>query len=83
MNRLVTTLLAVALAATPAFGRGRTSTASVRVDATHTIRTVDPRTFSINAAVWDGTLASGAAADVLRPLDLDLVRFPGGSLSDE
>lgn len=83
VSALLAVLVAVVVSGQPAFGRGGTRQASVAVDASRTIRTVDSRVFGINTAVWDGNLANGSAAPLVRPLDLRIMRFPGGSLSDE
>src|SRR5512138_2759423 len=77
---LLTCLVVASSAA--ALAKGPSASATVTVDFTHTVRTVDARTFAINAAVWDGTFAANTTAAAVEPLRLSLFRFPGGSLSD-
>ena len=57
--------------------------AYVRVDATQEIRTVDPRLFGVNAAIWDADFDTPATVTLLQAMDNQALRFPGGSLSDE
>lgn len=52
------------------------------VDGTQRLRTVDPRLFGLNAAVWDGSFNTSTTADLLLEADNQALRFPGGSLSD-
>jgi hypothetical protein len=59
-----------------------TNDVRVKIDASHIVRTVDPRLFGINTAIWDGLLDSEETISALRELDLQILRFPGGSLSD-
>lgn len=59
------------------------STVAVNVDATEVIRTVDPRITGINAAVWDGSFESQTTRAYLESIRPGILRFPGGSLSDE
>jgi hypothetical protein len=56
---------------------------AVSVDATTTVRTVDSRISGINAAVWDSTFESRTTITHLESIGARLLRFPGGSLSDE
>jgi hypothetical protein len=58
-------------------------TVHVQVDATRPIRTVDPRVFGVNAAIWDSQFDTPATVSLLQALDNQALRFPGGSLSDE
>ena len=58
-------------------------TVHVQVDATRPIRTVDPRVFGVNAAIWDGQFDTPETVSFLQALDNQVLRFPGGSLSDE
>lgn len=46
------------------------------------IRSVDRRMFGLNAAVWDGTYESPTTLQLLRELNNQALRFPGGSMSD-
>jgi alpha-N-arabinofuranosidase len=57
--------------------------AHVRVDTTRLIRTVDPRVFGVNAAIWDGLFDTPETVALLQAMDNQVLRFPGGSLSDE
>jgi len=59
------------------------STVAVNVDATKVIRAVDPRITGINAAVWDGSFESQTTRAYLESIRPGILRFPGGSLSDE
>jgi alpha-N-arabinofuranosidase len=52
------------------------------VDAGKVIRTVDPRMYGINLAIWDRMLGQPITADILATLGEGAVRFPGGSGSD-
>lgn len=58
------------------------STVNVSVNAATTLRTVDPRTFALNTAVWDGVFNTATTAELLNEIDIQALRFPGGSLSD-
>ena len=55
----------------------------VKVDAGQVVRTVAARVFGINTAIWDGLLDTAETVSALRELDVQALRFPGGSLSDE
>lgn len=59
------------------------STVAVNVDATRIIRTVDPRLTGINAAMWDGSFESQTTVSFLESVGAKILRFPGGSLSNE
>jgi hypothetical protein len=59
------------------------ATAAVSVDATRAIRSVDSRFPGINAAIWDSTFESRTTVTLLNSMRARLLRFPGGSLSDE
>jgi hypothetical protein len=52
------------------------------VDGKQQLRTVDPRLFGLNAAVWDGAFNTSTTADLLLEAANQALRFPGGSLSD-
>jgi hypothetical protein len=56
---------------------------TLQVSANQRLRTVDPRLFGVNAAVWDGDLDSDWTASALREMGIQALRFPGGSLADE
>lgn len=55
----------------------------VSVAATQTVRTVDERYFGLNTAVWDSVLDTTNTTGLLREMDCRILRFPGGSLSDD
>ena len=55
----------------------------LNVNAAQTLRTVDPRLFGVNVAVWDGLLDTPGSLQDLREMGCGALRFPGGSLSDE
>ena len=59
------------------------SVVNVQVDSKNVLRTVDPRLFGINTAVWDWFFHTATTAELLLELDNRALRFPGGSLSDE
>jgi alpha-N-arabinofuranosidase len=58
-------------------------TVHVRLDAAQGVRMVDPRVFGINAALWDAEFDTPATVSLLQSMDNQVLRFPGGSLSDE
>jgi hypothetical protein len=55
----------------------------VSVNATNPVRTVDARVFGINTAVWDGDFDTPQTAGLLQEMGATILRFPGGSLSDQ
>lgn len=59
------------------------STVAVNVDATKIIRTLDAQLTGINAAVWDSSFDSQTTKALLESMGTKILRFPGGSLSDE
>jgi len=58
------------------------STINVSVNAKAEIRKVDPRIFSVNTADWDSLLGQSMTAELLNEIDIQGLRFPGGSASD-
>lgn len=56
---------------------------AVTVDAGHPLRPVDRRWLGVNTAIWDKELALPPTIPLLKSLGATLLRFPGGSLSDE
>jgi alpha-N-arabinofuranosidase len=60
----------------------QTNTATVTVDSTNKIRTVDPRIAGLNTAVWDTFLNNATTRTLLQAAKIGVFRFPGGSLSD-
>jgi hypothetical protein len=59
------------------------STVAVNVDAAQLIRTLDAQLIGINAAVWDSSFESQTTKALLASMGTKILRFPGGSLSDE
>lgn len=57
--------------------------AQVTVDAQSVVRTIDSRIFGINMSLWDTNLAGPVTASFLKTMDSRVVRFPGGSGSDD
>lgn len=55
----------------------------VTVDATKAIRQTEPRWLGVNTAVWDGNFDTSTTLSLLREMGTAIMRFPGGSLSDE
>jgi alpha-L-arabinofuranosidase len=55
----------------------------VSVDAGQIVRVVDARFFGVNAAVWDSHFNTDDTVAALREMDLRVLRFPGGSASDD
>ncbi len=55
----------------------------IDVDANRTIRTADARWFGLNAAVWDNYFDTPQTVSLLKEMGTRMLRFPGGSLSDE
>jgi len=58
------------------------ATVNVTVDARHPQRTVDPRMFGLNTAIWDGSFNTATTAGLLNEVDNQALRYPGGSISD-
>ncbi|HEY2107443.1 MAG TPA: hypothetical protein VGH29_16715, partial [Candidatus Binataceae bacterium] len=59
------------------------STVNVTIDAARALRTVDPRHFALNAAVWDDLFDTATTKNLLTAMGNQALRFPGGSLSDD
>ncbi len=55
----------------------------VTVDSTEVIRQTEPRWRGVNTAVWDGNFDTSTTVSFLREMGTAIMRFPGGSLSDE
>jgi len=55
----------------------------INVNASQTLRAADARWFGLNTAVWDGYFDTTSTSNALRELGTLILRFPGGSLSDE
>ncbi len=60
-----------------------TNEAQVKVDAGDVVRTVDARLFGINAVMWDSYFDTPGTLAALRELDVQALRFPGGSPADD
>ena len=52
------------------------------IDANQKVRLADSRWFGLNTAVWDGNLDTPITSSALTELGTQILRFPGGSLSD-
>ena len=55
----------------------------VTVQPNSVVRTIDRRMFGMNLAIWDGLLQGPATAGLLAAMDTQVLRIPGGSLSDD
>lgn len=55
----------------------------LKVDVNQTLRAADARWFGLNTAVWDGNFDTPTTSNALQELGTQILRFPGGSLSDE
>ncbi len=55
----------------------------INVNASQTLRSADARWFGLNTAVWDGDFDTTYTSNALRELGTKILRFPGGSLSDD
>jgi alpha-L-arabinofuranosidase len=55
----------------------------VNVNASQTLRAADARWFGLNTAIWDGYFDTTSTSNALSELGTSILRFPGGSLSDE
>jgi len=55
----------------------------IAINATNAIRTADARWFGVNTAVWDAYLDTPETSSELNEAGFQMLRFPGGSLSDE
>jgi hypothetical protein len=53
------------------------------IDAGSVIRTIDDRIFGINTAMWDSNLGSASSGSILASAGATVLRFPGGSRSDD
>jgi hypothetical protein len=81
------TAVAVAAMCTVAPAWGATTAAgtaaTVNVDATTTLATVPGTGIGINGSTYDGALTDTAVPGLLSAAGTDLIRFPGGTESDE
>ena len=70
-------ILAAATAATAA------AQATATVDVTKAVRVVDNRLFGVNTPFWDGTFPGATSTDSLTQMGTTIMRFGGGSATDE
>ena len=54
----------------------------IDIDASQAIRKAEARWFGLNTAIWDGNFDSTYTTSALNELGTQILRFPGGSLSD-
>ncbi|MBS1704966.1 MAG: alpha-L-arabinofuranosidase [Armatimonadetes bacterium] len=59
------------------------STAQATVSLAQPQATIDSRLFGINTAIWDSNLGSANSINLMNQADLQALRYPGGSASDE
>ena len=84
MRRLLRSALTLSLLLCLLIGVARAQPeVAVQVDADAVKRTMDARLFGLNAAIWDSQFNTAATVSLLRANGTRLLRFPGGSLSDE
>ena len=55
----------------------------ISVNASQTLRAADARWFGLNTAIWDGYFDTAYTSNGLRELGTRILRFPGGSASDD
>ena len=55
----------------------------LQINATNTLRTADSRWFGLNTAIWDAYFDTPTTSNALKELGTQILRFPGGSASDE
>lgn len=55
----------------------------VTVDASSMLRTLDGRIYGLNTAIWDAQLGTASSANLLSAMGTQVLRFPGGSASDD
>jgi hypothetical protein len=59
------------------------ATVNISLNATQNLRSVDFRMFGYNTAIWDGNFDTAQTVALLKEVGATILRFPGGSLSDE
>jgi alpha-N-arabinofuranosidase len=59
------------------------SVVHLQVNATNAVRAADARWFGLNTAIWDNNFDTAATSNALTELGTQILRFPGGSTSDE
>ncbi|HEV2393082.1 MAG TPA: alpha-L-arabinofuranosidase [Verrucomicrobiae bacterium] len=55
----------------------------LNLNASQAVRGVDVRWFGLNTAVWDGNFKTATSISLLKEAGARILRFPGGSLSDQ
>ncbi len=61
----------------------KSTVAIVQLDAGTVVRHADARWLGVNTAIWDGHFDSAPTRTALAELGTRILRFPGGSISDE
>jgi alpha-N-arabinofuranosidase len=59
------------------------ATVHLQVNVTNTIRAADSRWLGLNTAIWDSNFDTATTSNALAELGTRILRFPGGSGSDE
>lgn len=80
---LIATILAGAGAATTARASADAPTATVSIDATRALATVPSTAIGLNASTYDSYVTDSAVPGLVRNAGVRLMRFPGGTQSDE
>ena len=78
-RRIASLCLASLLALAPA----ARAQVNITVDATSTVRVVDDRQFGMNTPFWDGSFSDGKSTDTLSQMNTRIMRFGGGSATDQ
>jgi len=55
----------------------------LNVNTTQALRNADDRWFGVNTAIWDSNFDTPTTISLLKEMGARILRFPGGSLSDE
>ncbi len=64
-------------------GNPAPTTIQLTADAGSVVRTIDPRIFGVNTAIWDSQLGATASRTLLTQAGIKSLRYPGGSASDD
>ncbi|TDY51146.1 glycosyl hydrolase family 79 [Alicyclobacillus sacchari] len=89
LGGLAATIVALSSVAAPVIANADTTTSNasstvrVTVNAAATLGTIPSTALGVNTAVWDGHLLDAAVPSLLRGIGATMLRFPGGSTSDE
>ncbi len=59
------------------------SVVHLQVNVTNTLRPADARWLGLNTAIWDANFDTATTSNALAELGTQILRFPGGSASDE